>query len=102
MTRENSDTETLDLKHAAELLENRWQAVVADAAAKPDINYIANASLRQAIHDSINHRQVAYRFCLPILILGKLTNPKLDCLRLQKKMGDLGDVTGWDARSLGS
>ena len=58
--------------------------------------------LRQAIHDSVNHRQVTYRFCLLIQLLGKLTNPTIDCLRLQKKKGDPGDVTGWDARSLGS
>lgn len=79
-----------------------WQAVVAEASAKPDIEYVADVSLRQAIHDSVNHKQVAYRFCLPIQLLGKLTNPKLDCLRLQKKKEDPNDVTGWDARSLGS
>ncbi|HPD16963.1 MAG TPA: restriction endonuclease, SacI family [Planctomycetota bacterium] len=55
-----------------------------------------------AIRSCINHRQVAYRFCLPTQLLGKLTNPSLDCLRLQRKKGDLGDVTGWDARSLAS
>jgi len=102
MTRKDDDTETLDLKRSRELLETHWQAVVVEASAKLDIKYVADASLRQAIHDSVNHKQVAYRFCLPIQLLGKLTNPKLDCLRLQKKKGDPNDVTGWDARSLGS
>ncbi len=102
MTRKDGDTETLDLRRAGELLETHWQAVVAEASAKPDIEYVADISLLRAIHDSVNHKQVAYRFCLPIQLLGKLTNPKLDCLRLQKKKGDPSDVTGWDARSLGS
>lgn len=102
MTRKDGDRETIDLKRAECLLETRWQAVVAEASGKPDIEYIADVSLRQAIHDSVNHKQVAYRFCLPIQLLGKLTNAKLDCLRLQKKRGDPNDVTGWDARSLGS
>ena len=102
MTRKDGDRETFDLKRAGDLLETHWQAVVAEASGKPDIEYIADISLRQAIHDSVNHKQVAYRFCLPIQLLGKLTNAKLDCLRLQKKKGDLNDITGWDARSLGS
>ncbi len=102
MTKKDSDTETLDLRRATELLEMHWQAVVTEASAKPDVEYIADIPLKQAIHDSVNHKQVAYRFCLPIQLLGKLTNAKLDCLRLQKKKGDPNDITGWDARSLGS
>ena len=102
MTRKDGDRETLDLKLAKNLLETQWQAVAAEASAQPDIEYIADVSLRQAIHDSINHKQVAYRFCLPIQLLGKLTNAKLDCLRLQKRKGDPDDITGWDARSVGS
>lgn len=45
---------------------------------------------------------MAYRFCLPVQLLGKLTDPMLDSLRLQKRKGDPSDVTGWDARSLAS
>jgi hypothetical protein len=102
MTRKNGDPETLDLKRAEELLEAHWQAVVAEISEKPNIEYVADATLRQAIHDSVNHKQVAYRFCLPIQLLGKLTNAKLDCLRLQKRKGDPNDISGWDARTLGS
>lgn len=102
MVRKDGDTETLDLKRAGELLDIHWQAVVAKASAKPDFEYVDDVALRQAIHDSVSHKQVAYRFCLPIQLLGKLTNSTLDCLRLQKKKGDPNDLTGWDARSLGS
>jgi len=84
------------------LLEAHWQAVVEGASAKPDIKYVSDITLCQAIQASVNHKQVAYRFCLPIQLLGKITNPMLDCLRLQKRKGDPSDVTGWDARSLGS
>jgi hypothetical protein len=102
MAKKDGDIEPLDMKRARELLEMHWQAVVAEASAKSDIEYVVDVTLRKAIHDSVNHKQVAYRFCLPIQILGKLTNPTLDCLRLQKRKGDRNDLTGWDARSLGS
>jgi len=102
MIRKGGQSENLDLKQAEELLEKHWQVVIAEASAKPGIEYIADPILRQAIHASLNHQQVAYRFCLPIQLLGKVANPKLDCLRLQKRKGDPTDVTGWDARSLGS
>jgi len=102
MAKKDGDIETLDMKRAKELLEMHWQAVVAETSAKSDIEYVTDVTLRQAIHVSVNHKQVAYRFCLPIQLLGKLTNSTLDCLRLQKRKGDRNDVTGWDARSLGS
>jgi hypothetical protein len=102
MIRKGRHSENLDLKQAEELLEKHWQAVTLEASAKPGIHYITDPVLRQAIYSSVNHKQVAYRFCLPIQLLGKLTNPKLDCLRLQKRKGDPADVKGWDARSLGS
>jgi len=97
MVRKDSD---VDPRRAGELLEESWQAVVTEAGAKPDLDYVPDITLRQAIRDSINHKQVTYRFCLPVQLLGKLVNPTLDCLRLQKKKGDTNDVTGWDARSL--
>jgi hypothetical protein len=102
MAKKDVDIEVLDLKRAEELLETQWQAVVSEACTKQDIEYVVDDTLRQAIHASVNHKQVAYRFCLPIQLLGKLTKPAIDCLRLQKKKGDLNDDTGWDARSLGS
>ena len=102
MAKRNGDPETLDLRKAEQLLEMHWQAVVAKASVDPDTKFITDTTLHPAIQSSVNHKQVAYRFCLPIQLLGKLTNPMLDCLRLQKKKGDPNDLTGWDARSLGS
>lgn len=102
MIRKSGHSENLNLKRAKELLEKHWQVVVTEASARPVIEYITDRILREAIHASVNHKQVAYRFCLPIQLLGKLANPKLDCLRLQRRKGDTADVKGWDARSLGS
>jgi hypothetical protein len=62
MTRRNGDTETLDIKSAGELLETYWRAIVAEASAKPDVEYVADISLCQAIHDSVNHKQVRSSF----------------------------------------
>jgi hypothetical protein len=91
----------LDFENAAKLLEEHWQAVATEAAANPDLQYVEDKSLRGFVHDSINHDSVAYRFCLPIQLLGKILNPAVDCLRLQKRKNDPSDTTGWDARSLG-
>jgi len=102
MPPKNGDIRTFDFNRAEQLLETIWSTIVAEAGTKPEIEYVADKSLRQAIQASINHKQVAYRFCLPVQILGKLTHPTLDSLRLQKKKGDPKDVTGWDARSLAS
>jgi len=102
MPKKARDEGTLDFDRAAKLLETHWQAVVAEANAKRDVGYIADAALREAIRASVNHKQVAYRFCLPVQLLGKLAEPMLDSLRLQKRKGDPSDVTGWDARSLAS
>ena len=99
MAERSKRKDTLDFEQAAKLLNEHWQAVTAEAAAKPDLQYAKDGAVREAVHDSINHALVSYRFCLPIQLLGKMLNPALDCLRLQKS--DPQDVTGWDARSLG-
>lgn len=90
------------MKLASELIEMHWRIVVDEASAKAGVRYLDDASLCTAIDKSINHRQVAFRFCLPVQLLGKITNPALDIMRLQKKKGDSSDITGWDARSLAS
>jgi len=54
--------ETLDFVRAAEILETHWQAVTAETAARRDFHYVSDPELRAAIHSSLNHRQVAYRF----------------------------------------
>jgi len=90
------ETEAVDFKRSRELLRDYWESVEREAEENPNLKYVRDHSLREAIRDSINHRLVAYRFCLLIQLLGKLTNPAIDCLRLQKRKA------GWDARSLGS
>ena len=95
------DADSIDLKKAASLLKKYWQSVCNEADNNPSLEYIPDTVLRSKIHDSINHSQVAYRFCLPIQLLGKIVNPAIDSLCLQKKE-DAQDVTGWDARTLGS
>lgn len=99
MAEKGKHKETLDFDQAAKLLNEHWQVVTAEAAAKPDLRYVQDKDICDVVHDSINHRHVSYRFCLPIQLLGKMLNPALDCLRLQKS--EPQDVTGWDARSLG-
>jgi len=90
----------VDHQRAAKLLREQWKAVVAVAESKPTISFIDDASLREAVAKSINHSQVSYRYCLPIQLLGKLTNPHIDSRRLQRGADD--SATAWDARSLGS
>ncbi len=102
MPKKAGDVRTFDFDRAAQLLETHWQTVVTEGNARPQLVYVADAALRQAIRASVSHKQVAYRFCLPVQLLGKLTDPNLDSLRLQKRKGDRSDVTGWDARSLAS
>jgi hypothetical protein len=91
----------LDFEGAAALLHEHWEAVTNEAAARPNHEYVSDETLREVVLSSINHPFVAYRFCLPIQLLGKMANPALDCLRLQKRKNDPGDTTGWDARSFG-
>jgi hypothetical protein len=102
MAKRKSETEAVDFKKATQLLSCHWDSINQDASEKPDLDSVSDPLLKKAIHQSVNHRQVAYRFCLLIQLLGKLTNSTIDSLRLQKKKDDPDDVTGWDARSLGS
>jgi hypothetical protein len=99
MAAKSKRKDSLDVESATKLLEEHWQTVTTEAAAKPDRDYVQDKAIRDSIHDSINHALVSYRFCLPIQLLGKMVNPALDCLRLQKS--DPDDTTGWDARSFG-
>lgn len=55
-----------DFQRATEILETQWQAVTAEAATRTDLQYVSDQPLRSAIESSVNHGQVAYRFCLPI------------------------------------
>lgn len=86
---------------ARRLLDAYWHEVSVQAEAVPEYEYLEDAKLRSAVHSSINHAQVGYRFCLPVQLLGKVANPSLDALALQR--GSAPRQTGtWDARSLAS
>lgn len=91
----------LDFDRAARLLEELWLSVSVTAEANPNLQYLEDPLLRSAISAGINHPQVSYRFCLPVQLLGKLTNPALDCLSLQRGKSDQ-ETTSWDARTLAS
>jgi hypothetical protein len=99
MAAKSKRRDNLLVESAIKLLEEHWDTVTAEAAAKPDGEYVREKAVCDTIHDSVNHALVSYRFCLPIQLLGKIVNPAFDCLRLQKS--DPGDTTGWDARSFG-
>jgi len=102
MPKQSDLNEGVDAGRAKEVLRAIWQEVSADAVQSETRAYLKDARLRDVIAESVNHRMVSYRFCLPIQLLGKVVNPKLDCLRMQRRKGDPSDITGWDARSLGS
>ncbi len=91
----------VDHQRAARLLRDEWKTVAAAGESKRTVSFVDDANLCEAIATSINHSQVSYRYCLPIQLLGKLTNPRIDSRRLQRGAAE-SDPTAWDARSLGS
>jgi len=86
-------------QRADETLRNEWDKVVEDHANKPSIQYISDVELAAKIKQAVNHNQVAYRFLLPIQLLGKLTDESLDCRSMQAGADRPG---AWNARTLGS
>ena len=101
MPRKISPVEGIDLTLARELLNCLWNEVIGAADAGQVLNYLDDVEQVAAIHASINHTQVGYRFCLPTQILGKLAFPSIDALALQR--GSAVSTTGaWDARSFAS
>lgn len=85
---ENRTSPDADL--ARELLDELWEIVTQEEGGEinPDIARL------------VGSRYVAIRYCLPTQLLGKLTDPKLDCLCLQKGSGD--SDSQWDPRSFSS
>jgi len=76
-----------DVKLARAVLDELWSIIIQEKSREvdPDIERL------------VNSRLVSIRFCLPTQLLGKLTDPKLDCLCLQKGSGQ--DDSNWDPRS---
>ena len=82
---ENRTSPDADL--ARELLDELWEKVTQEEGGEinPDIARL------------VGSQYVSIRYCLPTQLLGKLTDPNLDCLCLQKGRGDSGSQ--WDPRS---
>jgi hypothetical protein len=59
---------------AKDLLDKLWKEVIKEE----------NVEIDPDIDRLINSQSVAIRYCLPTQLLGKFTNGKLNCLRLQK------------------
>ncbi len=80
---------TPDRDQARKKLENLWDIVLSDegVGAPHEIKALANSG------------QTAIRFCLPTQLLGKLVDPSLDALCLQKGDGSKGR---WDPRGFAS
>ena len=76
---------TPDRDRAKEVLGNLWKAVLTDEG----------AGVAPEIQELVNSGQTSIRFCLPTQLLGKLIDPDLDALCLQK--GD-GGKERWDPR----
>lgn len=101
MARKSTRDERPSKAQASALLQSQWKEVVDAAEADPATDYVNDIGLRSAVALSINHKNVSYRFCLPVQLLGKITNHGLDALSLQR--GDTAnDAASWDARSLAS
>lgn len=75
-----------DPNKARNVLADAWSGVISEEPEKTE----------GFIDRLINSNSVAIRFCLPTQLLGKLTDPKLDCLCLQK--GDGISESQWDPR----
>ena len=72
------------------MLDKLWKEVINEETEEidPDIDRL------------INSQSVAIRYCLLTQLLGKFTDGKLNCLRLQK--GELEDESSWDPRGFAS
>jgi hypothetical protein len=78
-----------DREKAKEKLDELWAKVLDDAEAKASPEIVA----------LVNSEQTSIRFCLPTQLLGKLIDPTLDALCLQRGDGSSGR---WDPRSFAS
>jgi hypothetical protein len=89
MARQARAPTTPDRIRARKKLEELWGAILIDDG----------AGAPQNLQDLVNSGQTAIRFCLPTQLLGKLVDPALDALCLQKGDGTRGR---WDPRGFAS
>ena len=83
--------ETRDIEETRKILDELWNEVLSNPEA---------FDVDENIQSLVNHEGVAIRYCLPTQLLGKLVDPNLDCLCLQKGSGDNESL--WDPRSFAS
>ena len=87
---------TPDREKAKRLLARLWDEVIHKDQAIIDPTPEVDEHIRSHVRDLMSSETVSFLYCLPTQLLGKLTDPKLDALCLQR-----GDNTPsqWDARS---
>ena len=84
---------------AKQLLGRHWDEVVAGEATEESVVAVGGDT-RDCIRELMSSEAVTFTYSLPTQLLGKLTNPRLDALCLQR--GDEGDDSKWDPRSFAS
>ena len=88
-----------DRERAKQLLEHHWGEIVASGVETEEIAAV-DESTRRCIRELMSSETVAFTYSLPTQLLGKLTNPQLDALCLQR--GEEGGDSKWDPRSFAS
>ena len=87
----------LDREQAAALLERFWREVEQfDFNTDAGSGYVED-EIRVKIHQLMSSETVAFMYSLPTQLVGKLTDPLLDALCLQR--GESSE-SQWDPRSL--
>ena len=83
---------------AAELLDRHWKEVVEEGESADSTSVLLDDATKARIDRVLGSGRVAFSYCLPTQLLGKLTDHTLDALCLQR--GDDDDSPGkWDPRS---
>ena len=75
-------------EEARRLLDDLWERILEEPLSR---------SVDNDLDSLVNSPFVSIRYCLPTQLLGKLIDPMLDCLCLQKGEGDR--ISSWDPRS---
>ena len=88
-----------DRERAKQLLEGHWGEVVTGKI-EPETVAVVDDGTRRRIQELISSEIVSFAYSLPTQLLGKLTDPRLDALCLQR--GEDGDDAKWDPRSFAS
>ena len=87
---------TPDREKAKRLLAQRWDETIRKDQAGIDLAPEVDEHIRSHVRDLMSSETVSFRYCLPTQLLGKLTDPELDVLCLQR--GE-NAPSQWDPRS---